>query len=49
MTPDADRPVDDFGVWSDPCAHDWKRAGRIGLCIVYECRLCGEEYERDVS
>jgi hypothetical protein len=32
-----------------PCDHDYHRAGTIGMCIIYECRKCGDEYEKDVS
>lgn len=31
------------------CDHDYEKVGTIGLCIVYECRKCGDEYEKDVS
>jgi hypothetical protein len=32
-----------------PCAHDYHRVGHVGMCIVYECSWCGDEYEKDVS
>lgn len=33
----------------ETCAHDWERAGFGNLCAYYECRKCGEEFEKDVS
>lgn len=31
------------------CQHDYRRTGTTGMCIVYECRKCGDSYEKDVS
>jgi len=40
--------------WVEPdppkCDHDWQRTPyRVGMCIIYECSKCGDEYEKDVS
>lgn len=32
------------------CEHDYQRAPtRVGMCVDYECRWCGDTYEKDVS
>ena len=47
--PESDRPVDDFDVWSEPCAHDY-HVTHWGFPVVgYTCAKCGAEHERDVS
>lgn len=42
-------PCDPWPV-SRFCTHKFVRVGTVNSsCIVYECTLCGEEEERDVS
>jgi hypothetical protein len=31
------------------CDHDWHREPYSGPVLLYTCRKCGDEYERDVS
>lgn len=31
------------------CDHDYAREPYSGPVLVYTCRKCGDEYERDVS
>jgi hypothetical protein len=34
---------------NNSCKHDYRRVGYGGGCVLYECRNCGDEYDRDVS
>lgn len=32
------------------CEHNYvKTPYHVGMCIIYECTKCGDEYEKDVS
>lgn len=32
------------------CDHAFRKTPyNVGMCVVYECMHCGEEYEKDVS
>jgi hypothetical protein len=49
MTPDADRPVDDYDTWMS-CDHDWKNGSTYTNGLIEQtCTKCGFHDFKDVS